>query len=251
MMLERRIYEALDQGRQHINDDPSFIVQFFCGMGLAESEAKEIRDFWLKQEFYRRSLDNTAYETVVGVNISHQFPRQQTDKQFPGWFIVLMDEKEHDDKGRYLGDELDDVTFDGRLTSLTGSIKQKTFGVFTYTVGNPDVCIYYYELCKFFLTRARQWLKSADIGVLDSAFSGGDMMPDPQYAPEHMFVRRFTIEAKVLEGVEEAGQPDRAFKVGGAYVRNPEGLDVVTDGVDQDGVPRSINPQVTPIGDDE
>lgn len=246
MMLERRLFEVLDSGRTHINENPTFIDQFFCGLGLTPAEAASIRTYWLNQDkFWRVGLDNEAYEQVVGVNIAHQFPRQGDQPQFPGWFIVLMDDKEVDDRGRYLGDELDDVSFNGQLTSLTGSIKQKTFGIFTYAT-NPDVCIYYYELCRFFLHRNRDYLKGPDIGVLDTAFSGGDMAPDPRYAPENMFVRRFTIETKVLEGFQKADQEERAFKVGGAWVRNPDGLDVTTIG---DG--ETISPNVTPIGDDE
>lgn len=244
-MFERRIYEVLDAGRAHINEDPSFIVEFFCDQGLTVAEAGAIRDFWLAQDrFFRKSLDNTVYEQVVGVNIVHQFPRTSNQPQFPCWAIVLENENEGTARGeRFLGDEIDDVEVIGEgLVSFTGSIEHKRYGVYVYA-DNPDVCVYYYELLSFFLKRARDFLKSEDGGrALDTAFSGNDMGPDPRYGPETMFVRRFGIEVKVLEAVRKQTQEQRGTRLGGAFVRNPEGLDVTVSG---DG--ETISPSVTPV----
>lgn len=246
-MLERRIYQVLDAGRELVNEDPKFIVDYFCRQGLSDAEAAGIRDYWLRQdEFYRRSLDNTQYEKVVGVNIVHQFPRSSDQPQFPCWAIVLTDEREDSgNKSRFLGDEVDDEVVDGVLTSFSGSVEKKTIAVYTYA-DSPDVCVYYYQLCKFFLKRARDVLKGPDIGILDSAFSGSDMAPDPRYEPENMFVRRFVIEATVLDVVRKSPQEDRAFVLSGAFLRNEEGLDVTTS---SDG--ETINPNVTVIGGEE
>ena len=241
-MLERLIYRILDEGRTHINEDPSFIEQYFCQFDLMPQETAAIRDYWLSKRFHRRNLDNTAYEPVTGVNIVHQYPRISEQPQFPCWAIVLVGENEHDDKGRFLGNDLDDIIFDGELVSQDGSVLKKTYAVFTYS-DNPDVTLYYYELSKCFLRRARDILASAENGVLDTAFSGNDMAPDPRYEPEHMFVRRLQIETMILEGAVRSPQPERAFQVGGAFVRNEQGLDVTTFG---DG--ETISPQVTTFG---
>lgn len=249
MMLERSIYRILDAGRKHINDDPQFLVDYFCSQGLTQTEAQEIRDYWLAQDrFFKRSLDNTAYESVVGVNIVHQYPRSSEQPQFPCWAIVLENETEGPGQGeRYLGDEVDDIEVMGEgLRSFGGSIESKRYAVFVYA-DSPDVCIYYYELLTFFLKRARDLFKldpPDGPGVLDSAFSGNDMGPDPRYQPEYMFVRRFGIEFKVLEQVQKSNQEERGIGLGGVWVRNEEGLDVTTLGNGE-----TIRPNVTPVED--
>lgn len=248
MMLERQIYQILDAGRAHINADPSFIIQYFCDQGLTRREAEGIRDYWLGRNFHRRSLDNENFEDVGGVNIVHQYPRTNNQPQFPCWAIVLEAEREGEDKHRFLGDEVDDIVLDAPegLTSFSGSIEKKMYAVYTYA-DNPDVCIYYHELLTFFMKRARDVLKdTAGAGVLDTAFSGNDMGPDPRYGPEFMFIRRFGIELSVLETVQKSPQEERGSRVGGVWVRNPDGLDITTSA---DG--ETIVPNVTPIGADD
>lgn len=242
MMLERAIYAALDDARSFIQKEPHFIDEFFQGQGLQASEAAQIRKYWQNQSFWRRNFDNSQNEKVVGVQIAHQFPRGE-NPDFPGWYICLMDEK--DAEPRFLGDELDDVVIDGELVSLTGAFKQVNISVFTYAT-NPDVCLYYHNLLEFFLMRNRSDLKK--VGLLDSAFSAGDVMPDPRYGPDYVFIRRFGIEGMVVRAVRDGTQPARGKALGGVYLRNSEGLDIVTDGTDQDGIARSIDPQVTPNG---
>lgn len=248
MMLERLIYRILDAGRQHINDNPDFIVEYFCDQGLSENEARSIRDYWLRQNrFFRRTLDNENFESVGGVNIVHQYPRNSEQPQFPCWAIVLENEREGGDKERFLGDEIDDVFDDEEgLLSFGGSIEQKQYAIYVYAE-NPDVCIYYYELLTFFMKRARDVFKETeDDGggrVLDTHFSGNDMGPDPRYQPEYMFIRRLGIEMKVLEAIRKSAQEERGSRLGGAFVRNPDGLDVTTEGEGE-----NISPGVTPIG---
>lgn len=250
-MLERLIYRILDAGRAHVNDNPDFIVEYFCDQGLSETEARSIRDYWLRQtRFYRRTLDNEGYESVTGVNIVHQYPRNSEQPQFPCWAIVLEREREGGDRERFLGDEIDDVLDEGEgLLSFNGSIEEKQYAIYVYAE-NPDVCIYYYELLTFFLKRARDVFKETEEDgggrVLDTAFSGNDMGPDPRFQPEYLFVRRFGIEMKVLEAVRKSVQEARGSRVVGAFVRNPDGLDVTTSG---DG--ESISPGVNPIGDSD
>lgn len=221
-MLERTIFDVLAAGREEATVNSEFLVQFFCSIGLSEAEAEEIRTFWDSRTIANQADPDSPFK---GVDIIHQYPRGP-NPVFPCWSIVLMNEAEGSDKtDRFLGDEGDDVfdddgNFEGACTS---SIWKSTYAVYVYAQ-NPDLCIYYYELARFFLTRGRQFLKSESGGrVLDTAFSGADMAPDPRYDPENMFVRRFMIEAKKAQNVFSAVQPERGTAVQGPFVGpNPE-----------------------------
>lgn len=221
-MLERTIFDVLAAGREEATVNSDFLVKFFCSIGLSESEAEEIRIFWDSITVPNLKDPDKPFK---GVDIIHQYPRGP-NVVFPCWSIVLVSEAEGSAKeDRFLGDEADDLFDDlGNFQgACTASIWKSQYGIYVYAQ-SPDLCIYFYELCRFFMTRGRQFLKSESGGrVLDTAFSGADMMPDPRYVPENMFVRRFIVEAKKLQGVLSAVQPERGTKLGQVFLGpNPE-----------------------------
>ena len=194
MMIERAIYQVLTAGREHVNDEPKFLEDFFKdteqGPGLDDEEIDQIRTFWDKVEAI--DPDGTIQK---GVSIIHQFPRGD-GVRFPCWAIVLLNEQEDT---QFLGDEAGIIGDDGE--DVLSSIWAKSYAIFTYAP-HPLICLYYHELAKFFLTRGRPYLKGAAGGYnLSTKFSGGDMAPDPRYGPANMFVRRFQIDVTREERV--------------------------------------------------
>ena len=218
--VERRIFDVLAAGREEATENSNFLVDFFCSAGLQESEAEELRTFWDSV-----SVPNLkdATKPFKGVDIIHQYPRGP-NVQFPCWAIVLMNEGEI--SPRFIGDEVDDFQDENGLVtgSGLGSFWKATYSIYTYAQ-LPDLCIAYYELCRFFLTRGRDFLKDSTTGAdaVDTSFSGADMAPDPRYHPENMFVRRFTVELTQCRTVENAVQEGRGTKISGVHVApNPE-----------------------------
>lgn len=181
-MMERTIYEVLAAGREHVNENPGFLEDFFTSKGLTPAEVEQIRTFW----FSVQTIEPDG-STNTGVSIIHQFPRDTT--KFPAWAIVLVSGNE--DK-QFLGDEAGIIGDSGE--DVFSSIWARQYAIFTYSL-NPLITIYYHELLRFFLTRSRPYLKSSEGGqVLSSRFSEGDMNPDPSYSPANLFVRRMQID---------------------------------------------------------
>lgn len=216
-MLERVIFEVLAAGRDHINEDHKFLREFFSddqeGPGLSKLEIDDLDAFWKSV----KSIDVDGSEQT-GVSIIHQFPRETT--RFPAWAIVLINENE--DK-QVLGDEAGIIGDRGE--DILTSFWAKSYAVFTYAP-DPLLCMYYYELCRFFMTRGRPFLKSAAGGYsLTTKFAGGDMGPDARYQPANMFVRRFQIDLTREERVR--GDPQlRGTKVRGIYGERENNQDV-------------------------
>lgn len=235
MMLERILFNVLAAGREEINENPEFLEHFFQdeqGPGLSKAEIDQIRTYWQNVQ----ALDPDGSKQI-GVSIVHQFPRETTI--FPCWAIVLLGEQEDQqvlgDEAGYIGDQGEDVL---------SSFWAKSYAIFTYVPQSPLLALYYYELCKFFVTRGRPFLKSAAGGyTLSTKFSGGDMAPDPRYDPAIMFVRRFQVDLTREERV--LGNPQlRARTVRGIHVPETEAAAVTI---------ADVTANVTPFqpGDDE
>lgn len=212
-MLERVIYQVLAAGRETINEDHNFLSTFFSeeGNGLSDLEIEQIQKFWNGTE----AIDPDGTKQT-GVSIIHQFPRDST--KFPCWSIVLLGEQE---TTQVLGDEAGTIGDNGEDT-LT-SFWNKSYAIFTYAP-HPLICLYYYELSRFFMTRGRPFLKSAAGGSnLSTKFSGGDMAPDARYVPANMFVRRFQVELVREEQV--LGDPQlRGTNIRGMFLDDVEGV---------------------------
>lgn len=227
-MLQRKIFDVLDRGRDFINDNDKFLVDFFCGQGLTTEEAEDVRTYWNSKDFKRRR----TYDPVKGVDIIHQFPAGD-QVGYPCWAIVLIGESE--ESPRFLGDEADDEVVDGVLQSTTASVWRSTYDIFTIA-DNPDVCIYYHELARFFMMRSRDYMKTEAGGsVLSSSFSARDIMRDPRYNPDRHFVRALQVELVRTERQFASIQEGRGKYVGGVYVNNTDGLDII-----------GVNPKATP-----
>lgn len=226
-MIERALYSVLAAGRDLANEDPDFLKDFFGSItpALSDAEIEQITTYWNSVE----AIDPDGTEKT-GVSILHNFPRDTA--KFPCWSIVLLTEGE---STQVLGDEAGYIGEDGE--DILTSFWDKSYAVFIYA-RHSLICLYYYELVRFFLTRGRPYLKSEDGGDnLSIKFSGGDMAPDPRYAPADLFVRRFQID--VMKEEQVSGTPQiRGTKVRGMHLDDIEGVTAnitVTTGEDEDG----------------
>lgn len=211
-MYERYIKLVLETAIEQVNDDPRFLRQFFEKKGLDDAEIEAIETYWNEHP----------------LKVIHQYPRGEPPVD-PLWAIVLAQETEQEP--RLLGDEGgiigidDDATIDDPSygADMMSSFFLSKYSIYTYST-HADITLYYYELCKFFLIRNRAFFKSPEGGMaLHTAFSGGDMGPDPRYSPTYLFIRKFDMdvlhEERVAKAIPDEGT-GRAFRVRGIHVNN-------------------------------
>ena len=184
-MIERLIIRALKKGIQDLIDDPRRIdVLFTCALDLDAAEAQKAREIFLEKP----------------PTVQFQYPRK--NPEFPLYAVVLNSETEEQhalgDFGGFLGDSdaATQVVGIGGLTEATiirTSTWSHNFAIMTYS-RHPDVTLYLYYIAKQILIRERDFFKEQ--GVLDISFGGRDMGPDENYAPEWVFVRALTMQAR-------------------------------------------------------
>lgn len=196
-MIQRYLYDTLKQGVQEILGEMSIIDDIFrVNYCLEQSEVDSIK---------------TAFQANPP-NVIHHYARSESE--FPLWSVVLESEEESE---HYIGDdagmidEPDDPLFGA---DRIASIFTHHYAILTYTE-HPDLTLYYYEIAKAILVVAP--LKSQ--GLFNTHLSGMDVMPDPQYIPEHLFVRKMRFSAdREFERIDKDSKLGKAFRVEGIHV---------------------------------
>lgn len=189
-MIQRYLHTVLKQGMEKLRDNPELVEAIFAQYELSTTEVDAIK---------------TAM-TSLHPKIKHQYAR--IDDTFPVISIVLAGEDETDE---VLGDYAQQED-DGSET-LT-SFWTHRYDLLIYTE-NPDHTQYLYEMVKAIIIAQ----DLTEFGLYQTHYSGGDVAPDPRYAPEHLFLRRFSIK-----GDREfySNDPDsalgKAFRVAGIHI---------------------------------
>ena len=211
-MIERFIYSALTDGIADLTAEPKRLERVFdFFQGLDDAEVTNIR----------------AYYAANPPSVIHNFPRETSP--FPLFAIVLKDESEPtkflgDFAGFDLGDDLEAYEgfesdgIDG--AEVFGSIYQHTFHVMVFAK-HPDVCVWYYHIAKYLLTRARHFF--VECGLFDMELGGHDVAPDPRYVPAFLFVR--TLRFSCQRQFEVVGSPPSEAE-GGGRIRRVAGIHV-------------------------
>jgi len=234
-MIERFIYTALTDGLAELTAEPVRLERVFdFFMGLDDAEVAKIRTYYASDP----------------PNVIHNFPRENSP--FPLFAIVLKNESE---PTKFLGD------FAGQITDLDldayegfeadgvdgsevfGSIYQHSFNIMVYAK-HPDVCIWYYHLAKYIMTRARAFF--VECGLFDMELGGQDVAPDPRYIPAFLFAR--TLRFSCQRQFEVVGEPASEAE-GGGRVRAVAGLHVAGGSnttVDGDDAVPGVKTLVTP-----
>lgn len=196
-MIQRFLYTTLTAGLETIQNDLTLLDELF-------------------REFYELSREEseaikTAFQTKPP-GVIHGYARSETD--FPVYSIVLQNEAESehfvgDDAGMI--DDTDDPDFGADCKS---TIWEHHYQILCYTE-HPDLTLYYYEIAKAILLTAN--LPSYGLHLVH--LSGADLMPDPKYLPEHLFVRVLMFQAsREFMHIDRDSKLGKAFRVRGIHV---------------------------------
>jgi hypothetical protein len=204
-VIERIIYDKLNEDLQYYKDDSRRLVEFLTKHhGLAEEEAEKARIY------FDRNPD--IGEDGGPPNIIHGYPRQSGP--FPCWAIVLAGDSL---KQRFLGDDtgfeyIDDEgeeqeieDMDGQLAEGRGSWEDVRIDVHTYVQWIPDIGLYYYHLLRSILINSVG--DFINKGMTLSNFGGRDLVPDDRYMPKDIWIRVLSLTfEKQLEGWAPRGE---------------------------------------------
>ena len=198
-MIQRFIYRALKQGLEEIKSD-NRILQFLFEDWYSMSEEET--------ETIQRIFNEKTPLVVHGY-----LPK---DAQIPAYSITLSGEAEAQN---VLGDEaaqsLDENDEDYGSDIYT-AIWEHSYNIHCYAE-HPDVCQYIYEAAKSMLLSAGTIF--LEEGLFEGHLSGMDLIPDPRYIPEHLFVRQLTFKCqREFMQVDRLSKLRKAFRVRGIHV---------------------------------
>jgi hypothetical protein len=200
-MIQRVLYSALKAGLAAIQKDPDILKDVFdWQLDLANPEVNSIQQFFAEKP----------------PNLYHGYAR--ADYKFPLYSIVLQSEAEKDlmigDDAGMITDEEDPNT----NADMRGAFWHHSYEVLCYSE-HPDATQYMYEVAKAILLQAGPYFVNA--GLHGIRISGMDLRPDPQYIPEHLFVRRLVFECEnAFVVVDRESRLSKAFRLSGLFVDN-------------------------------
>lgn len=178
LLPERIIYRALELGINAISADLTILDRI---LGVQMEDGTE-------QGKFRTMWQNTPPKLILG------YPR--TDAVFPCFAITLANDRplQHRiGKGGSLaviggGSVINTEKFSQRISS--------TFMILVYAT-HPDTCAWYYRVARRILNVATYYLISNEL--TEPEIDGQDLVPDPRYTPEHVFVRRLSLTIQYEE----------------------------------------------------
>lgn len=204
IFIERIIYKILKNAVDYYITKPELFEQFLIDGGLDVDEAANQKDFFISHQ----------------PNVIHGYARQGDN--FPIWAITLGGESNDQD---YLGedasciDEDEETYLDENGNPIDMHIRRwsHSFQVWTIT-DHPDVTLYYYYFCKKILQESKSLFQ--DEGIDEITFSGAELVPDPKYLPDSIFVRQLIINLKSDDIYHETVRPgvDRGKTIAGIHV---------------------------------
>jgi len=199
-MIHRYVYQVLTIGVQAMLDDPKLLDDLFEeNYELNEAETATIK----------------AYFAAHPPTIVNGYARQDTE--FPAIAITLGAENE---ATTFLADSAGQIEDENNPlygADIESAIWQHTYNILIYTE-HPDVTAYYYEICKSIMLAGFGYL--ANIGALfEFGLSGTELIPDPLYVPEHLFVRQlvFTCQRE-FRRIDRDSRLQKAFAVAGIHI---------------------------------
>lgn len=177
MMLERLIYQAINEGIEVLKGDPDLLVEFFCTEALLpKEEAEKIRDYFLEHP----------------PHVIHGYAR--ADAKFPLYAITLTSQGQSQG---FIGDEgsfHDDPEDPDFGQDDWAAVFDYNFNVIVYA-NHPDITLYYFHLLINMLILAEPLFKVRG-DTFDISYSGADMVPDSTTMPAGLFLRRCQVAMK-------------------------------------------------------
>lgn len=240
IFIERIIYRELRAGLDRLIAKPDiyegFLLDGLDAEDLSGAEAEDARDEAARA---RQVFEANPPEVIHGY--------ARVDGVFPCYAIVLGSESTDADflgeeaMDSYLADYEDDdsrrVYLDGDGDRVDYHVRRwgHNFDVYTYA-DHPDLCLYYYYLCKQILAEARSDFLTADLDEI--VYTGAELAPDTRYLPSGMFVRRLGVKLASDQVYRELVRPGI-----GAAAR-VSGIHVAEDDSDATGVAALVTPYV-------
>ena len=198
-MINRYLHDILVDGVEVIQNDLSVLDELFQQQFILGEEA---------------STEIKTYFANKGMNVVTGYPR--SDSTFPLVAITLTADSEDEN---FLNDDagyIDDTDDPYYMQDIKSAIWSYTYQLFVYTE-HPDITAYYYEIVKSILLHSLNVL--SDLDCFNFGISGSELVPDPRYMPEHLFVRQLTFKCNSeFQRFDKESRWTKAFAVRGISV---------------------------------
>jgi len=189
-MIQRYLIDLLQDGFDAIVADPIILEDIFLeNYGLAGEEVAAIKTFFAAHP----------------VSLVNGYSRQ--DNKYPAIAITLGSESESQtvlgDDGGMVMDENDE----NFRCDINTAIWEHTYFL-TVISEHPDTTAYYYEIAKTILLAGLEQL--IEKGLASIKVSGEELLLDPAYMPEHLFLRRIIFSCE--RELQQINRDSRLFK---------------------------------------
>lgn len=198
-MIQRYLMDILKAGFDAITADPLLLEDLFLeNYGLDVVEVEAIKTYYVAHP----------------VMLVNGYARQ--DNRYPAIAITLGSEGESQ---TVLGDDGGIVTDEESKyfqCDINTAIWEHTYYL-TVISEHPDITAYYYEMTKTILLAGLEQLVVH--GLASIKVSGEELMLDPAYMPEHLFLRRIIFSCeRELQQISQSSRLGKVFKLGGIAV---------------------------------
>lgn len=184
LLPERVIYRLLRLGVDAITED----------LGISLPGETVIDDILRQLEDDAEKAKARAYWAEHPPDVVQNYPRMGINT-FPLYAVTLTSESDEKD---YIGVGEHD-TLDDNDVKIGRQFSQWTAGKFTIYVyaEHPDICAWYYRILRRIVLAGFPYMVKH--GLDKPTLDGSDLVPDPRYTPDNMFVRRLTVRTEYDE----------------------------------------------------
>lgn len=194
-MIQRSIYDALENGLADIAADPTILDDIFeKNLELEAAEVTKIKTLFAQDP----------------PGVQHSYPME--NQKFPMFNIVLGSDKE---SIHVMGDHANDLTEgDDKGVEVQTSIFNQQYIVFVLTE-HPLATMYFYETAKYLL----QEYRALNDETLHIHLSGSDVRPDKLLVPTNLFVRQLSLDVGYeFVRFNRESKLDKAWRLGGLHI---------------------------------
>ena len=178
LLPSRVVQRALQTGVDTLTANPALVAQYI-GLQLEDTvESGKVVQSW------------TNHPPIV----VHNYPR--SDSQMPCYAITIMSDRTVDQR---LGHGEETWFLDGMNDPQGNRFSHRneiTLQILVYAT-HPEVCMWWYRIARRILITAFPFFLRNDLD--QPRLDGQDLVPEPRYDSEHMFVRRVMLSFQYEE----------------------------------------------------
>lgn len=164
---------------------------------------------------------------------------------FPLFAVTLGGESTSQE---YIGQGILDCIDEAEITGAPAEFGRRLAGnymIFVYAQ-HPDIVVWNYRIARHILNVAT--LRFIRAGLQEPRLTGADLMPEPKYTPDNLYVRRLTVEVEYNEAWSDQTPLWDALN-GAPAARLPPGAGVNVRHRFSDPFPGTVDPYV--VDDDQ